>query len=88
LLLHLPLEQLLSATQRHAVFAEFRTGDGDSVVMHELPPLAPQGTELGAGRQPWPSSVAPTGPVQFGAEQPVFMLGMQRPLGQPRSLLQ
>jgi hypothetical protein len=86
LLTHLPLEQLLSATQRHAVFAEFRTGAGASDVMHELPPLAPHGTELGAGMQPWPSS-APV-PVQFGSAQPVFELGIQRPLGQPRSLLQ
>ncbi len=52
LLTHLPLEQFVSATQRHAVFALFRTGAGVSVVVQLVPPDALQATELGAGMHP------------------------------------
>jgi hypothetical protein len=52
LLMHLPLEQFESATQRHAVFAVLRTGAGVRVVMHEVPPIPAHATELGAGMQP------------------------------------
>jgi hypothetical protein len=52
LLTHLPLEQSESATQRHAVFAELRTGAGVRVVVHMVPPVPTQATELGAGTHP------------------------------------
>jgi hypothetical protein len=51
-LTHLPLEQSESATQRHAVCPELGTGAGVRVVVHTVPPLPMQGTELGAGSQP------------------------------------
>jgi len=51
-LTHFPLEQLESATQRHAVFPELGTGAGVRVVVHMVPPVPAQGTELGAGSQP------------------------------------
>jgi hypothetical protein len=51
-LTHLPLGQLESATQRHAVFPELGTGAGVRVVVHVVPPVPAHGTELGAGWQP------------------------------------
>jgi hypothetical protein len=63
LLTHLPLEQSESATHRHAVFVELMTGGGVRVVVHVVPPVPTQATELGAGMHPLPSS-APV-PVQF-----------------------
>ena len=49
---HLPLEQSESATQRHAVLPELRTGGGVRVVVHVVPPVPTQATELGAGTHP------------------------------------
>jgi hypothetical protein len=86
-LTHFALEQLLSATQRHAEWSELSTGAGVSVVVHELPPLPVQGTELGAGTQPWPSSCEPALPVQL-EQLPFFPLGMQCPLAQATSSVQ
>jgi hypothetical protein len=85
LLTHLPLEQFESATQRHAVFALFRTGGGVSDVTQLVPPAALHATELGAGMHPFPSSCpVPVQPAQL----PLCELGMQRPLGHPRSEMQ
>jgi hypothetical protein len=76
LLTHLPLEQFESSTQRHAILATLMTGAGVRVVMHEVPPVAMHGTELGAGMQPCPSSVPV--PVQLVLEQLLLCeLGMQ-----------
>ena len=71
---HLPLEQFESATQRHAVWPELSTGGGVRLVVHALPPLPAQATELGGGWQPWPSSV----PLPVQPEQLLLCeLGMQ-----------
>lgn len=51
-LTHLPLGQLESATQRHAVFPLFGLGVGVRVVVHIVPPVPVHGTELGAAWQP------------------------------------
>jgi hypothetical protein len=85
LLMHLPLEQSESATQRHAVFAELMTGAGVRVVVHAVPPVPKHGTELGAGMHPWPSS-APV-PVHAGLEQ-LLPCGMQWPLAHAASVVQ
>ena len=85
LLTHFPLEQSESATQRHAVFAELMTGAGVRVVVHEVPPVPTQATELGAGIHPWPSSE----PVPVQLEQlPLCEFGMQCPLAHAASLVQ
>jgi hypothetical protein len=84
-LTHLPLEQLESATQRQPPRAALKTGRGMRVVGQLLPPFPVQGTELGAGMQPCPSSVPV--PVQL-AQLPLFMLGMQRPLSHATSEVQ
>jgi hypothetical protein len=78
LLTHLPLEQFESSTQRQAVFAELITGAGVRVVMHIVPPIAMQGTELGGGMHPCPSSapVPVQGPAGF-AQLLLCELGMQ-----------
>ena len=84
-LTHLPLEQSPSATQRHAVPPELRTGVGVSDVLHPVPPLVVQGTDVGAGWQPCPSSVpVPVQPEQF----PLCELGMQCPLSHATSEVQ
>jgi hypothetical protein len=84
-LTHLPLEQSPSATQRHAVPPELRTGAGESVVVQAVPPLVVHATELGGGWQPWPSSVpVPVQPEQF----PLCELGMQCPLSHAASDVQ
>ena len=84
-LTHFPLEQLESATQRHAVLPELGTGAGVRVVVHIVPPVPVQGTELGAGSQPCPSSV----PVPVQPEQlPLWPLGMQWPLSHTESDVQ
>jgi hypothetical protein len=65
-LTHLPLVQLESATQRHAVWPAFGTGVGVRVVVQTVPPLPMHATELGAGWQPCPSSVpVPVHPAQL-----------------------
>jgi len=84
-LTHLPLEQSESATQRHAVLAELRTGVGVNVVVQAVPPLVVHAMELGGGWQPCPSLV----PVPVQPEQlPLFPLGMQWPLSQATSEVQ
>jgi hypothetical protein len=80
-LTHLPLEQFESATQRHAVWPEFRMGAGVSVVVHEVPPVPAHATELGAFSQPWPSSPFADLPVQLEPLQ------MQWPLAQATSVV-
>lgn len=62
-LTHLPLEQFESATQRHAECPELGTGAGVSVVVHVVPPVPVQGTDVGAGSQLCSSAVPE--PVQL-----------------------
>ena len=85
LLTHLALEQSESSTQRHAVLSVLMTGGGVRVVVHEVPPVPTQATELGAGMHPFPSS-APV-PVQ-PAQMPLCELGMQCPLAHATSAVQ
>jgi hypothetical protein len=82
---HFLLEQFESATQRHAVSPELGTGAGERVVTHWVPPVSLQGTELGAGMHPCPSS-EPL-PVQF-EQLLLWLLGMQCPLAHATSDVQ
>jgi hypothetical protein len=87
LLMHLLLEQSESATQRHAVLPELRTGAGVRVVVHMVPPVPTHATELGAGMHPLPSSapVPVHGPPGEGEQLLLCALGMQWPLAQATS---
>jgi len=66
-LTHLPLAQSVSATQRHAVLAEFKTGVGVSDVVHAVPPLVVHAMELGGATHPLVWAVPE--PEQFEPEQ-------------------
>jgi hypothetical protein len=84
-LTHLPLEQSPSATHMHAVLPALRTGAGVRDVVHDVPPVPAHAMELGAGMQPWPSSL----PVPVQPEQlPLCELGMQWPLSHATSDVQ
>jgi hypothetical protein len=56
------------------VFPELGIGAGVRIVVQTVPPLPMHGTELGAGSQPWPSSV----PVPVQVPEPASE--MQLPL--------
>jgi hypothetical protein len=86
-LTHLPLEQSPSATHRHAVWAELRTGVGESVVVHAVPPALVQAIEDGAATQPFEPAVPV--PVQFDPQALMFAeLATHWPLAHWSSLSQ
>jgi hypothetical protein len=69
-LTHLPLEQSESATHRHAVLAELRTGVGVSVVVHAVPALLVQAIDAGGATQPLVCAVPVPVQLELGLQLP------------------